>query len=234
MKFSRIAVAGALVAAFAVGMSPAVQAQQSKSKDSSKDSAKGSKDMTFFVTSVGKGDGANLGGLEGADAHCNALAKAVGSKHDFHAYLSTTKTGGDAGDSARDRIGKGPWRNAKGVVVAKNVADLHSAKNNITKQTALNEKGEVVSGRGDPVNVHDILTGSDPQGNFSTAGGDTTCGNWTKNGDGSAIVGHHDRAGLKDTWHMKSWNSSHGSRGCSQDQLKASGGGGLLYCFAAK
>jgi hypothetical protein len=114
------------------------------------------------------------------------------------------------------------------------VNDLHSAKNNITKQTALTEKGEVVPGRGDPVNVHDILTGSDPMGNFSTAGGDTTCGNWTKNGDGSAIVGHADRAGLKDTWHMKSWNSSHGSRGCSQDQLKASGGGGLLYCFAAK
>jgi hypothetical protein len=230
MKFSRIAV----VAAVAVGMTSAVHAQQSKSKDSSKDASKGSKDMTFFVTSVGKGDGANLGGLEGADAHCNALAKAVGSKHEFHAYLSTTKTGGDAGDSARDRIGKGPWRNAKGVVVAKNVNDLHSAKNNITKQTALTEKGEVVPGRGDPVNVHDILTGSDPMGNFSTAGGDTTCGNWTKNGDGSAIVGHADRAGLKDTWHMKSWNSSHGSRGCSQDQLKASGGGGLLYCFAAK
>ena len=119
-------------------------------------------------------------------------------------------------------------------MVAKNVADLHSAKNNITKKTALNEKGETVSGRGDPVNVHDILTGSDPAGNFSTAGGDTTCGNWTKSGDGSAIVGHHDRAGLKDTRHMKSWNSSHGSRGCSQDQLKASGGGGLLYCFVPK
>jgi hypothetical protein len=224
MSLSRIS-ASVFVVAAAAGMAPAAQAQQSKAAQP--------KDMTFFVTSVGKGDGANLGGLEGADAHCNALAKAAGSKHaNWHAYLSTTKPGGDAGESARDRIGKGPWRNAKGVVVAKNVADLHSAKNNITKQTALNEKGETVSGRGDPVNVHDILTGSDPQGNFSTAGGDTTCGNWTKSGDGSAIVGHHDRAGLKDTWHMKSWNSSHGSRGCSQDQLKASGGGGLLYCFA--
>jgi hypothetical protein len=224
MKVSTVS-ASVFVVALAAGMAPAAQAQQSK--------AQKSKDMTFFVTSVGKGNGADLGGVEGADAHCNALAKAAGSKQaNWHAYLSTTKPGGDAGDSARDRIGKGPWRNAKGVVVAKSVADLHSPKNNITKQTALNEKGETVSGRGDPVNVHDILTGSDPQGNFSTAGGDTTCGNWTKSGDGSAIVGHHDRAGLKDTWHMKSWNSSHGSRGCSQDQLKASGGGGLLYCFA--
>jgi len=226
MKLSRISGLSAIVVALAAGMAPAAQAQQSKAAQS--------KGMTFFVTSVGKGNGADLGGLEGADAHCNALAKAAGSKQaNWHAYLSTTKPGGDAGDSARDRIGKGPWRNAKGVVVAKSVADLHSAKNNITKQTALNEKGETVSGRGDPVNVHDILTGSDPQGNFSTAGGDTTCGNWTKSGDGSAIVGHHDRAGLKDTWHMKSWNSSHGSRGCSQDQLKASGGAGLFYCFAA-
>src|SRR5712664_1088294 len=224
MKLSRISGLSAIVVALAAGMARAAQAQQSKAAQS--------KGMTFFVTSVGKGNGADLGGLEGADAHCNALAKAAGSKQaNWHAYLSTTKPGGDAGDSARDRIGKGPWRNAKGVVVAKSVADLHSAKNNITKQTALNEKGETVSGRGDPVNVHDILTGSDPQGNFSTAGGDTTCGNWTKSGDGSAIVGHHDRAGLKDTWHMKSWNSSHGSRGCSQDQLKASGGAGLLYCF---
>ena len=131
-----------------------------------------------------------------------------------------------------DRVGNGPWHNAKGVVVAKNVDDLHSDAVNITKQTALTEKGETVSGRGDSVNMHDILTGSDPSGRFSTAGGDTTCGNWTKNGDGSAIVGHHDRAGLKDTWHMRSWNSSHGSRGCSQEQLKSSGGAGLLYCFA--
>jgi hypothetical protein len=190
--------------------------------------------MTFFITSVGKGNGADLGGLEGADAHCNALAKAAGSTlTNWRAYLSTTAPGGDAGVSARDRIGRGPWHNAKGTVVAKSVDDLHSDAVNITKQTALSEKGETVSGRGDPVNVHDILTGSDPSGRFSTAGGDTTCGNWTKSGEGSAIVGHHDRAGLKDTWHMKSWNSSHGSRGCSQDQLKASGGGGLLYCFAA-
>jgi hypothetical protein len=190
--------------------------------------------MSFFVTSVGKGNGADLGGLEGADAHCAALAKAAGATAtNWRAYLSTTAPGGDAGVNARDRIGKGPWQNAKGVVVAKNVEDLHSAAVNITKETALTEKGETVSGRGDAVNTHDILTGSDPEGMFSTAGGDTTCGNWTKSGDGSAIVGHHDRSGLKDTRHMKSWNSSRGSRGCSQEQLKSTGGAGLLYCFVA-
>ena len=190
--------------------------------------------MSFFVTSVGKGDGANLGGLDGADAHCRALAKAAGSKStNWSAYLSTTAPGGDAGVNARDRIGKGPWHNAKGVVVARNMSDLHSESHKITKQTALTEKGEFVSGRGDPVNTHDILTGSDPAGRYSTAGGDTTCGNWTASGDGSAIVGHHDRIGLKDTRHMKSWNSSHGSRGCSQDALKGTGGAGLFYCFAA-
>lgn len=194
----------------------------------------GDSDMTFFVTSVGKGDGANLGGLEGADAHCQALAKAAGSHHtNWRAYLSTTAPGGEAGVNARDRIGKGPWHNAKGVLIAKNVDELHSASNNVTKDTALNEKGEVVSGRGDNVNMHDILTGSDPAGMYSTAGGDTNCGNWTKNGEGSAIVGHHDRVGLKDTRHMKSWNSSHGTRGCSQDALKTTGGTGLFYCFVA-
>jgi hypothetical protein len=191
-------------------------------------------DMTFFVTSAGKGNGADLGGLDGADAHCQSLAKAAGAKATtWHAYLSTALPGGDEGVNARDRIGKGPWQNSKGVVVATNVDNLHSASNKINKQNALTEKGETVSGRGDPVNTHDILTGSDPQGMFSTAGGDTTCGNWTKSAEGSAIVGHHDLQGLKDTRHMKSWNSAHGSRGCSQDQLKASGGAGLFYCFAA-
>jgi hypothetical protein len=190
--------------------------------------------MTFFVSSAGKGNGADLGGLAGADAHCQALARAAGSTlTNWRAYLSTTEPGGTEGVNARDRIGKGPWQNAKGVVVAKSIEDLHSDSNNITKQTALTEKGETVSGRGDPVNKHDILTGSDPQGMFSTAGGDTTCGNWSKSGEGSAILGHHDRQGLKDTRHMKSWNSSHGSRGCSQDNLKSTGGDGLIYCFAA-
>jgi len=182
--------------------------------------------MTFFVTSVGKGNGADFGGLEGADTHCAALAKAAGAKAtNWRAYLSTTLPGGDQGVDARSRIGKGPWQNAKGVVVANNVADLHSGGAKI--------RGEMVKGRGDTPNEHDILTGSDPDGRFSTAGGDTTCGNWTKSGEGSAIVGHHDLQGLKDTRHMKSWNSSHGSRGCSQDQLKASGGAGLVYCFVA-
>jgi hypothetical protein len=191
-------------------------------------------DMSFFVTSAGKGNGADLGGLEGADAHCQALAKAAGSTStNWRAYLSTTAPGGDAGVNARDRIGNGPWKNVKGVVVATSVDNLHSASVNLTKQTALTEKGEPVAGRGDPVNMHDILTGSDPQGNYSTAGGDTTCGNWTKNGEGSAIVGHHDRLGLKDSRHMNSWNSSHGSRGCSQDALKSSGGAGMIYCFRA-
>lgn len=191
--------------------------------------------MSFFVTSVGKGNGADLGGLEGADAHCRALAQAAGAtRTNWRAYLSTTAPGGDAGVNARDRIGKGPWRNAKGVRIAKNINDLHSPANKINKTTALTESGEAVSGRGDPVNRHDILTGSDPAGNYSTAGGDTTCGNWTKNADGSAIVGHHDRIGLKDSRHMTSWNSSHGSRGCSPDLLKASGGDGLFYCFLAR
>jgi hypothetical protein len=203
-----------------LGLTAAVHAQQAS--------------MTFFVTSVGKGNGADLGGLDGADAHCQALAKAAGSTAtNWRAYLSTTAPGGDAGVNARDRIGKGPWQNAKGVVVAKSLDDLHSSSTNVNKQTALTEKGEVVSGRGDPVNTHDILTGADPQGMYSTAGGDTTCGNWTKSAEGSAIVGHHDRAGLKDTRHMNSWNSSHGSRGCSQELLKGSGGAGLVYCFVA-
>jgi len=221
MSFSRISAANIFVPVLlAAGMASTAQAQQAS--------------MTFFVTSTGTGKGADLGGLEGADAHCAALAKAVGAKAtNWHAYLSTTLPGGDQGVDARSRIGKGPWRNAKGVIVAKNVAELHSGKAKINKETALTEKGEMVKGRGDTPNEHDILTGSDPDGRFSTAGGDTTCGNWTKSGEGSAIVGHHDLQGLKETRHMKSWNSSHGSRGCSQDQLKASGGAGLVYCFVA-
>ena len=207
---------------------------QAQEKKAAKAAAKGP--MSFFVTSTGKGSGADLGGLEGADAHCSSLAKAAGSKEsNWKAYLSTTLPGGEAGVNARERIGKGPWYNAKGVMVARNVNDLHSDKSNVTKATALDEKGNPIKGRGDTPNEHDILTGSDPMGMYSTAGGDTTCGNWSKSSeDGSAIVGHHDLQGLKDTRHMKSWNSSHGSRGCSQDQLKASGGAGLFYCFAAK
>jgi hypothetical protein len=208
----------AAVASSVFGLTTTAQAQQA--------------DMSFFVSSAGKGNGADLGGIAGADAHCQALAAAAGSSSpNWRAYLSTVAPGGDAGINARDRIGSGPWKNAKGVVIATNVDNLHSASVNITKQTALSEKGEVISGRGDAVNAHDILTGSDPQGMYSTAGGDTTCGNWAKSGEGSAIVGHHDRAGLKDSRHMNSWNSSHGSRGCSQEQLKSSGGAGMIYCF---
>ena len=191
--------------------------------------------MSFFVTSVGGGDGAKLGGLEGADAHCAALAKAAGSpKTSWHAYLSTTAPMGEAGINARDRIGKGPWVNFKGEVIANSVDELHSDKSNVTKDTALTEKGDTVSGRGDPVNTHDMLTGSDPQGLYSTAGGDTTCGNWTSDSEGSAIVGHHDRRGLKDTRHMKSWNSAHGTPGCDAEALKKVGGAGLFYCFATE
>lgn len=191
-------------------------------------------DMSFFLTSANPGKGGDLGGLAGADAHCASLARAAGAKRTtWRAYLSTTLPGGDVGVNARDRIGRGPWKNAKGEVIAYSVDHLHSDSNNLYKQTALTEKGEVVSGRGDKVNLHDILTGSDPDGRFSTAGGDTTCGNWTKGGEGSAIVGHHDRIGLKATWHMQSWNSSHGTRGCGMEALRSTGGGGLFYCFAA-
>jgi hypothetical protein len=222
--------AAAIAAAVCLALTGTAQAQE---KAKAKTASKG--DMTFFVTSAGKGNGADFGGIDGADAHCNALAKAAGSKHDnWKAYLSTSPGPGATGApgvNARERIGKGPWRNAKGVVVAKNVNDLHSDKVNINKQTALDEKGNPIKARGETPNEHDILTGSDPMGRYSTAGGDTTCGNWTKSAEGSAIVGHHDRAGLNDSWHMKSWNSSHGSRGCSQDNLKASGGAGLIYCF---
>jgi hypothetical protein len=208
---------------------------QAQEKKAPAKKAAAKSEMSFFITSAGKGNGADLGGLEGADAHCASLAKAAGSKlTGWKAYLSTTGTGGDAGVNARDRIGKGPWHNAKGQLVARNVNDLHSGRAKLGKEVALSEKGEPIPGRGDSVNMHDILTGSDPMGNYSTAGGDTTCGNWSKSGDGSAIVGHHDLVGLKDSRHMKSWNSSHGSRGCSQDQLKSSGGAGLFYCFAAR
>jgi hypothetical protein len=183
--------------------------------------------MSFFVTSQGPGKGANLGGLEGADAHCQSLAEAAGSSgKTWHAYLSTSDT------DARDRIGSGPWFNAKGEKIADDVASLHSDANGISKQTALDEKGEVVNGRGDEPNRHDILTGSMPDG---TKAADQTCGDWTMDGtEGAAMMGHHDRMGLDDSPPAKSWNSSHASRGgCSQDALKGTGGDGLFYCFAA-
>ncbi|RWO49524.1 MAG: hypothetical protein EOS12_00980 [Mesorhizobium sp.] len=182
--------------------------------------------MSFFVTSVGSGKGADLGGLKGADAHCASLAEGAGvTGKSWAAYLSTSDT------DARDRIGKGPWVNAKGVKIADDIASLHSDANGITKQTALNEKGEAVNGRGDTPNRHDVLTGSKPDG---TKIADQTCGDWTMSGaEGAAMMGHHDRAGLDDSAAAKSWNSSHASRGgCSQEALKGTGGDGLFYCFA--
>ena len=189
--------------------------------------------MSFFVTSANPGKGGDLGGLAGADAYCKQLASTVnaGGKN-WRAYLSTTASGASPAVNARDRIGRGPWQNAKGVVVATNVEALHGA-NQLDKQTALTEKGELVSGSGDPVNMHDMLTGSTPDGRVATAAGDTTCGNWTQSGAGSAIVGHHDRKGLDDSAAAKSWNASHATRGCSPDLLKATGSAGLFYCFAA-
>jgi hypothetical protein len=180
--------------------------------------------MSFFITSQGPGDGANLGGLAGADAHCRQLAEAAGvAGKTWRAYLSTND------ENARDRIGNGPWYNAKGDVIAMNVDELHNDANKIDKQTGLTETGEPVKGRGDEPNMHDILTGSTPDG---TVAAGQTCGDWTSNGDGAAIVGHHDRIGLRDDAPSKSWNSSHPSRGCGKDDLPKSGGNGLFYCFA--
>lgn len=192
--------------------------------------------MDFFVTSVGSGKGADLGGLEGADRHCQERAKAVGAGgRTWRAYLSTQAADGKPAVNARDRIGKGPWHNAKGVVIAKDVDDLHGPGNNLTKETALTEKGEMVSGRGDTPNMHDVLTGSQPDGTAFAGPEDRTCGNWTRSGaEGAAMVGHHDRRGLDEEPPAKSWNSSHPSRGgCSQEALRGTGGAGLFYCFAA-
>jgi hypothetical protein len=206
-------VSGALLA---LGVSSAALAQQSG--------------MTFFITSTGSGKGADFGGLAGADKLCQRLAAAAGAgNRTWRAYLSTQ---GAQAVNARDRIGKGPWQNAKGVIVAKSVDELHGA-NNLTKQTALTENGAVVNGRGDSPNQHDILTGSQADGRAFTGGDDRTCGNWTKSGEGTAWVGHHDRMGLRDDEPSRSWNSSHPSRGCSDDALRSTGGAGRIYCFAA-
>jgi hypothetical protein len=192
---------------------------------------------SFFVTSNGIGNGGNLGGLAGADNQCQTLAQAAGAgAKTWRAYLSTQAADGKPAVNARDRIGKGPWQNAKGAVVAKDVTELHGA-NGLTKQTALNEKGEVVNGRGDTPNRHDALTGSQPDGTAFAAGEDRTCKNWTSSTQGAAMLGHIDRIGLRDDDASKSWNSSHPSRGndggCSQADFKSTGGDGLMYCFAA-
>jgi len=184
--------------------------------------------MSFFITSKGSGDGAKLGGLAGADRHCQSLAEAAGSRgKTWHAYLSTSGAGSV---NARDRIGKGPWYNAKGVQVAASVADLHSDNNKLSKENSITEKGAVVNGRGDTPNMHDILTGTQADGSAFPAGEDHTCANWTSNGEGSANLGHHDRQGGGPA--PTSWNASHGSRGCSQANLQGTGGDGLFYCFA--
>lgn len=181
--------------------------------------------MSFFVTSTGSGEGGNLGGLAGADAHCKALATAVDAgDRDWRAYLSTSTV------NARDRIGTGPWYNAKGVKVADSVETLHGEGNALGKAVALDEAGNVVNGRGDTPNRHDVLTGSGTDGR---AIGEMTCKDWTSGDEGTAMVGHHDRTGLRDDAPSKSWNASHPSRGCSQDALRATGGDGLFYCFAA-
>jgi hypothetical protein len=214
----------AAVALASLGVSGGAAAQQSN--------------MTFFITSAGPGKGADLGGLEGADRHCQQLAQAAGAgNRTWRAYLSTQSMGGAQPVHARERIGRGPWQNAKGETIAANVDDLHSPNNKISKQTALDEKGATVNGRGDTPNRHDILTGSQADGRAFPAGDDRTCGNWSKSTTGAAMVGHHDRQGLRDDEPSKSWNSSHPSRGpdggCSQADLRSTGGDGLFYCFAA-
>jgi hypothetical protein len=215
-----------LLASLALHAAAGVQAQQTT--------------MTFFITSVGSGMGGNLGGLAGADRHCQTLAQAVGAGgRTWHAYLSTSAVGAQPAVNARDRIGQGPWQNATGVVIAHDVDELHG-HNNLNKQTALTEKGEPVNGRGDTPNRHDILTGSQLDGRafpgHDELGEDMTCHNWTSSSEGAAMVGHHDRRGLFDTDSAKSWNAAHPSRGsnggCSQEALQSTGGAGLFYCFA--
>jgi len=178
--------------------------------------------MSFFITSANPGNGANLGGIAGADKYCSVLAQAAGVQgKTWRAYLSTSNV------NARDRIGSGPWTNAAGTIVATSVDDLHSANNQLSKENSLDENGQVVSGRGDTPNRHDIITGSDANG-FAT---DATCNDWTSDGEGSATVGHHDRTGGGDD--PTSWNAAHGSRGCGLEDLRGTGGDGLYYCFAA-
>ena len=200
----------------------------------------GQKEMTFFLTSVNHGNGGDLGGLEGADRYRQSLPQAAGAgDRTWHAYLSTQapKLADTNFVNARDRIGTGPWQNAKGDVIARNVDELHSAGNNLTKQTALNEKGQPVNGRTEKPNTHDMLTGSRPDGTAfpGTPFPDMTCGNWTKSGaDGAAMTGHHDRAGPLDASWAVSWNSAHPTLGCSQEKIRPTGGDGLFYCFAVK
>jgi hypothetical protein len=186
--------------------------------------------MTFFVTSKGPGKGGDLGGLAGADAHCQALATAEGAgDHTWRAYLSASATDGQPAINARDRIGKGPWYNAEGLLIAATLDELHSDQNRINKETAVTERLDPVNGAGDDPNVHDMLTGSRPDGTAFAGAGDLACRNWTSSGDGRAQVGHHDRRGVGEG--VNSWNSVHASQGCGQSDLRATGGAGLFYCF---
>lgn len=200
----------------------------------------GPKEMTFFVTSVNPGKGGDLGGLEGADKHCQSLAQAAGAGHrTWRAYLSTQASALAGTDyvNARDRIGTGPWQNVKGEVVARSVDDLHSPNSRLNKQTALDEKGQMVNGRTEKPNKHDILTGSRPDGTAFPGKPfpDMTCGNWTKGGDdGAAMTGHHDRVGPTDANWAVSWNAAHPTLGCSMEKIRPTGGDGLFYCFAVK
>ena len=214
-----------------LGLSATVQSQQA--------------DMTFFVTSTGPGKGGDLGGLAGADAHCQSLAQAAGTGNKtWRAYLSTSARGGANPVHARDRVGNGPWQNAKGAVIATSIADLHSDNNKISKATALDEKGQPIKVRGDTPVMHDILTGSDKDGRAFPSNMDLTCGNWTSSGPGVAMLGRADREGnppvagsQNAATYMefaRSWNAAHTSRGCTQPDLIATGGNGLFYCFAAQ
>jgi hypothetical protein len=234
---SKLSIATAVSIALALAVAGGAQSAESPKKAKAQASSKPMPQepgMSFFISSTGSGKGADFGGLAGADRHCQSLAEAAGAgKRTWRAYLSTTGAGGGKAENARDRIGKGPWYNADGRLIARTVEELH-ANPNINRMTALTEKKSVVNGRADSPNQHDILTGSMPDGRASTGSGDTTCGNWTSSGAGSAIVGHHDRHGLKEDASSVSWNSSHGSKGCGQPALVATGGAGLIYCFAAK
>jgi hypothetical protein len=213
----RMLVVGSVLACIAA--SPSVLAQNAAN-------------MTFFVTSAGPGKGGDLGGLEGADRHCQSLAQAAGAgNRTWRAYLSADAAGGRPAVNAKDRIGSGPWTNAKGIQIAANVAELHGDANKIDKQTGLSEKGTPINARGDTPNMHDILTGSNADGTLAAG---QTCNNWTSSSAGSAIVGHHDRQGLRDDAPSKSWNASHPSRSCSQEDLRATGGNGFFYCFATR
>ena len=198
----------------------------------SSSSAQTEESMSFFITSESPGNGADLGGLAGADQHCQTLAEAVGAgNRTWRAYLSAQASGDQVAVNARDRIGQGPWYNAQGVLIAQDVDDLHSDSNNLTKETALSEKGGVVNGRGDSPNQHDILTGAQLDGTVFPGDDDLTCQNWTSSNAGSAQLGHHDRQG--GGANPTSWNSAHASGGCSQSNLRSTGGNGFFYCFAA-